>query len=64
MSEEGEQVQLDENEDEFKRNFDELDRSQESNDQKLHDYLLLLKNARLDDVAIKVKEQCIYRFFL
>jgi hypothetical protein len=46
--------------DEYVDSFDQLDASPLTSN-KLQDFLLLLKNERMDDQAIKIKEQCIYR---
>ncbi len=53
---------VDDTEDDFQRGFEELDNSHSTNQQKLADFLILLQNPRLDDAAIKIKEQCIYRY--
>jgi hypothetical protein len=54
--------QIEENIDELQKDFDDLDGSERPHGQKLQDYIMLLQNPRFDDVAVKVKEQCIYRF--
>ncbi len=55
---------VDDTEDDFQRGFEELDNNSHStNPQKLADFLILLQNPRLDDAAIKIKEQCIYRYY-
>jgi 26S proteasome regulatory subunit N6 len=41
--------------------FEEVESSTNTLPEKLEDYKLLLQNERTDDLAVKVKEQCIYR---
>lgn len=47
--------------DEFQAQFEQLDLSEKVSNEKLTDYLLLLRNPRTDESANKIKEQCIYR---
>lgn len=44
--------------DEYHLSFQKIE---ESGSNKIDDYLLLLKNNRDDEKAIKIKEECIYR---
>jgi hypothetical protein len=46
--------------DDFKLAFENLEIS-ESLESKIFDYQELLKNPRIDESAVKIKEQCIYR---
>lgn len=48
-------------EDEIQLKLEQIDSSQRLDSEKQGDYLALLQNARNDDAAIKIKEQCIYR---
>ena len=45
-------------EDEYNTAYELLE---ESNSNSISDYQALLSNSRIDDKAIKIKEQCIYR---
>lgn len=47
--------------DELREQFERLEVSPKTIQQKLSDFEALLQNPRVDDEAIKVKEQCIYR---
>lgn len=46
--------------DEIQQTLERIDNSNGSTE-KIADYVALLKNARSDEAAIKIKEQCIYR---
>lgn len=52
---------VDQEEDTFQVKFEEVESNASSLPEKLEDYKLLLQNERTDDLAVKVKEQCIYR---
>lgn len=47
--------------DEFREQFEKLELSEGSVQQKLQDFQQLLLNTRTDDEAVKIKERCIYR---
>lgn len=51
----------DDPEDEYMSSFDALEASSDL-ESKIGDYQTLLQNPRYDDKAVKVKEQCIYRY--
>jgi hypothetical protein len=51
------QIADDAEQDELQLEYDQL----EENLSNLQKFCLLLKNPRLDDAAIKIKEQCIFR---
>ena len=60
VDEDKEQV-LDDDVDPLQHQFHQLDTSEQDLQEKLKDFVVLLQNSRTDDLAIKVKEQCIYR---
>jgi hypothetical protein len=54
------QIADDIEQDELQLEYDQL----EENLSNLQKFCLLLKNPRLDDAAIKIKEQCIFRYIV
>ena len=52
-------VVVEEQPDELKIAFDTLE---ENNSSDPNDYKILLLNERMDDAAVKIKEQCIYKY--
>lgn len=53
-------VEIDDTTDDYQDNFDKIDENIDTNF-KIEQFTLLLSNPRVDDKAVKVKEQCVYR---